>query len=77
MRRTWWAPITATVLAGHLAASVARRLRVSAPVVAAAGVVAVVLATVWGQLLSATRDGIPTIADVADARVGVRRGRAP
>ncbi len=53
-------PITATVLAGHLAASVARRLRVSAGVVLVAGVVAVALATIWGQLLSATRDGIPT-----------------
>ena len=53
-------PITATVLAGHLAASVARRLRVSAGVVVVAGVVAVALATIWGQLLSATRDGIPT-----------------
>jgi len=54
-------PITAAVLAGHLAASVARRLRVSAPVVAGAGVVAVVLATVWGELFSATRYGIPTL----------------
>ncbi len=54
-------PITATVLAGHLAASVARRLRVSAPVVTVAGVVAVVLATIWGELLSATRYGIPTL----------------
>ena len=54
-------PITATVLAGHLAASVARRLRVSALVVTVAGVVAVVLATIWGELLSATRYGIPTL----------------
>ncbi|HLN43449.1 MAG TPA: transglutaminaseTgpA domain-containing protein [Acidimicrobiales bacterium] len=54
-------PITAAVLAGHLAASVARRLRVSTPVVAGAGVVAVVLATVWGELFSATRYGIPTL----------------
>jgi transglutaminase-like putative cysteine protease len=53
-------PIVATVLAGHLGSSVARRLRLSVPVVLGAGVVAVALATTWGQLLSATRDGIPT-----------------
>lgn len=55
-------PITATVVAGHLGASVARRLRLSMGVVVVGGVVAVVLATIWGQLLSATRDGIPTLA---------------
>jgi len=54
-------PITATVVAGHLGASVARRLRLSMGVVVIGGVVAVVLATIWGQLLSATRDGIPTL----------------
>src|ERR1700722_19146776 len=55
-------PIVATVLAGHLGSSVARRLRVSVPVVLGAGVVAVALATTWGQLLSATRDGVPTLS---------------
>ncbi len=54
-------PIAATVVAGHLGASVARRLRLSIGVVVIGGVVAVVLATIWGQLLSATRDGIPTL----------------
>ncbi len=53
-------PITATVVAGHLGASVARRLRVSGGVVIGAGVLAVALATVWGQLFSATRQGLPT-----------------
>ncbi len=53
-------PITASVVAGHLAVSVARRLRVTVPVAMAAGVVVVVLATIWGQLASATRYGIPT-----------------
>jgi hypothetical protein len=53
-------PITATVVAGHVAVSVARRLRVTVPVAMAAGVVVVVLATIWGQLASATRYGIPT-----------------
>ena len=53
-------PIVATVVAGHLGASAARRLRVSLGVVVAGGVVAVMLATIWGQLLSATRYGIPT-----------------
>jgi hypothetical protein len=53
-------PITATVVAGHLAVSVARRLRVTVGVALAAGVVVVVLATIWGQLASATRYGIPT-----------------
>jgi hypothetical protein len=53
-------PIVATVVAGHLGASVARRLRLSVGVVIIGGVVAVVLATIWGQLLSATRYGIPT-----------------
>ena len=53
-------PIIATVVAGHVATSVARRLRVTAAVALAAGVVVVVLATIWGQLASATRYGIPT-----------------
>jgi transglutaminase-like putative cysteine protease len=53
-------PITASVVAGHLAASVARRLRVTVGAVVASGVVGVVLATVWGQLLTSTREGFPT-----------------
>ncbi len=54
-------PITATVVAGHVGASLARRRRASMGVVMAAGVLGVVLATVWGQLLSATRDAVPTL----------------
>lgn len=53
-------PIIATVVAGHLGASLARRLRVSGGGVVAAGVVSVALATVWGQLFSATSHGFPT-----------------
>jgi transglutaminase-like putative cysteine protease len=53
-------PIVVTVVAGHLGATVARRLRFSVGIALAAGVVAVALATIWGQLLSATRHGLPT-----------------
>jgi len=53
-------PIIVTVVAGHLGATVARRLRFPVGVALAAGVAAVALATMWGQLLSATRDGLPT-----------------
>ena len=53
-------PIAVTVVAGHVGATVARRLRFPAAVVLAAGLVSVALATVWGQLLSATRHGLPT-----------------
>lgn len=53
-------PVLATVVAGHLATSLARRVRVSIPVTVVSGVVAVVLATVWGQLLASTRSGVPT-----------------
>jgi hypothetical protein len=53
-------PIIVTVLAGHLGATMARRLRFSVGVALAAGVAAVALATIWGQLLSATRHGLPT-----------------
>jgi hypothetical protein len=54
-------PITVTVVAGHLGTSIARRLRLSVTTALIAGAVAVVLATVWGELLSATRGGIPTL----------------
>ncbi|HVA04381.1 MAG TPA: transglutaminaseTgpA domain-containing protein [Acidimicrobiales bacterium] len=53
-------PIIATVVAGHIGASLARRLRVSGGGVVVAGVLSVALATVWGQLFSATSHGIPT-----------------
>jgi len=53
-------PIVATVVSGHLAASVTRRLGGSAGVAMMAGTVVVFLTTVWGQLLSATRYGLPT-----------------
>jgi transglutaminase-like putative cysteine protease len=54
-------PVIATVVAGHLAASAARRLRVSVGFAMVAGAVAVALTTIWGQLYSATRDGVPTL----------------
>ncbi|HTZ09496.1 MAG TPA: hypothetical protein VMB72_10505, partial [Acidimicrobiales bacterium] len=54
-------PVVATVVVGHLATSGARRLRAPVPAAAGAGVVAVALATVWGQCFSATRSGIPTV----------------
>ncbi|HXQ91266.1 MAG TPA: transglutaminase domain-containing protein [Acidimicrobiales bacterium] len=53
-------PIVATVVAGHLATSVTRRLGGSVGVAMMAGTVVVALTTVWGQLLSATRYGVPT-----------------
>ncbi len=53
-------PIVATVVAGHVATSVARRLRWAVPAAMGVGVVAVVLTTLWGQLSSATRYGLPT-----------------
>ncbi len=55
-------PIAVTVVAGHVGATVARRLRFPVGVVMAAGMVSVALATVWGQLLSATWHGLPTPA---------------
>ena len=63
-------PIIATVVAGHLTTSFARRLRAPTAVAGACGVVAVALSTVWGQFLAATRSGIPTAA--AWHAVGVR-----
>ena len=55
-------PIVATVLAGHVAASAARRLRVPLAAVLAAGGAAVALAAVWALLLSSTDHGVPTPA---------------
>jgi len=53
-------PVVATVLAGHVAASAARRLRVPLAAVLAAGCAAVVLGAVWALLLSSTDHGVPT-----------------
>jgi len=53
-------PVVAVVVTGHLATVVMRRLRAPLAAVLATGVVTVALATLWGQLLSATRFGVPT-----------------
>lgn len=54
-------PIVATVVVGHVATSGARRLRAWTGLALASGVVAVVLAAIWGELFSATRSGLPTV----------------
>jgi hypothetical protein len=53
-------PVLATVLVGHAATAAGRRLGLAVPAALATGVVAVAMATVWGQFLSATRSGFPT-----------------
>ncbi|HLI72407.1 MAG TPA: transglutaminaseTgpA domain-containing protein [Acidimicrobiales bacterium] len=53
-------PIVAMVVVGHLATTLTRRVRTPVPIVLAAGLVTVALATAWGQLWSATLHGLPT-----------------
>ena len=53
-------PIVAVSVVGYLAAALTRRVRAPLPVVLGAGVITVALATVWGELWSATRGGVPT-----------------
>lgn len=59
-------PIGLTVVAGHIATSLSRRLRAPAPAPVAWGVVAVVLSAVWTVLPGTTWHGVPTLASLTE-----------